>query len=87
MVETQEKKVINIGIKIIMLFKHGFFLTHLPWSFTAWESLMKADTVFYFTTKQVTERQDLEEGQYRNSFTARKKRKNPGQLLLRKNGS
>lgn len=31
---------------------------------------MKADPVFYFTTNQVTERQDLEEGQYKNAFTA-----------------
>lgn len=74
MVETQEKKVIVIGIKTIMLFKHGFFLTPLPWSFTAWESLMKADPAFNFTTKQVTERQDLEEGHYRNAFTAREEK-------------
>lgn len=70
MVETQEKKVIIISIKTIMFFKYGFFFTPLPWSFTVWESLIKEDPVFYFTTNQVTERQDLEEGQYKNAFTA-----------------
>lgn len=35
---------------------------------------MKADPVFYFTTNQVTERQDLEEGQYRNAFSDREEK-------------
>lgn len=74
MVESQEKKVKIISIKTIMLVKHGFFFTPLPWSFTASESLMKADSLLYFTTNQVTERQDLEEGQYRNAFTAREEK-------------
>lgn len=35
---------------------------------------MKADSVFYFTTNQVTERQDLEEGQYEMLLVPGKKK-------------